>query len=131
MCNSAATFQRLMNLVLTGLSYEACLVYIDDIVVYSNTLDVHLERLESVLDRLDKAGLKIRPDKCRLIQKEVLFQGHVIAADGIRTSPEKTEVIATWPVPKTVKETRSFLGLCSTIVVSCRILLRRPNRCMH
>ena len=72
MCNSAATFQRLMNLVLGGLSYEACLVYIDDIMLYSNTLDVHLGRLEAVLERLDKAGLKIRPDKCRLIQTEVL-----------------------------------------------------------
>ena len=84
-----------MNLVLAGLSYESCLVYIDDIVVYSNTLDVHLERLESVLARLDKAGLKIGPDKCKLIQKEVLFLGHVITADGIGTSPEKTEVVAT------------------------------------
>ena len=55
MCNSTATFQRLMNLVLAKLSYEACLVYIDDIVVYSNILDVHLERLESGMDHLDKA----------------------------------------------------------------------------
>ena len=113
MCNSAATFHRLMNLILAGLSYEACLVYIDDIVIYLNTRDVHLERLEVVLERLDRAGLKIRPDKCKLIQTEVLLLGHVISAEGIKTSPEKTDVVATWPVPRTVKETRSFLGLCS------------------
>ena len=113
MCNSAATSQRLMNLLLAGLNYESCLVYIDNIVVYSNTLEVHLERLKVVLERLDKAGLKIKPNKCKLIQKEVLFLSHVISAEGIKTSLEKTEVVATWLVPKTVKGTRSFLGLCS------------------
>ena len=113
MCNSAATFQRLMNPILSGLSYEACLVYIDDIIVYSNTLDTHLERLEAVLQRLNKAGLKIRPDKCKVIQREVLFLGHIISGEGIRRDPRKTEVVATWPVPKTAKETRSFLGLCN------------------
>ena len=113
MCNSAATFQRLMNLVLAGLNYEICLVYIDDIIIFSKDLNEHLNRLEVVLQRLEEAGLKIRPDKCKMLQREVHFLGHVISGEGIRTSPSKTEVVATWPVPTKVTELRSFIGLCS------------------
>ena len=113
MCNSAATFQRLMNLVLAGLNYEICLVYIDDIIIFSKDLNEHLDRLEVVLQKLEEAGLKIRPDKCKMLQREVHFLGHVISGDGIRTSPSKTEVVATWPVPTKVTELRSFIGLCS------------------
>ena len=113
MCNSAATFQRLMNLVLAGLNYEICLVYIDDIIIFSRDLNEHLDRLEVVLQRLEEAGLKIRPDKCKMLQREVHFLGHVISGEGIRTSPSKTEVVATWPVPTKVTEVRSFIGLCS------------------
>ena len=112
MCNSSATFQRLMNLVMAGLTYETCLVYIDDIVVFSDTLETHLSRLEVVLHRLESAGLKIRPDKCKMLQREVVFLGHVISEEGIKASTAKTEAITSWPTPKNVKEVRSFLGLC-------------------
>ena len=113
MCNSAVTFQRLMNLVLAGLNYEICLVYIDDIIIFSKDVNEHLDRLEVVLRKLEEAGLKIQPDKCKMLQREVHFLGHVISGEGIRTSPSKTEVVATWPVPTKVTELRSFIGLCS------------------
>ena len=60
LCNSAATFQRLMNIVLAGLSYIECLVYIDDVIIFALTIEVHLQRLETVLNRLHSAGLKVR-----------------------------------------------------------------------
>ena len=89
MCNSAATFQRLMNLVLAGLNYEICLIYIDDIIIFSKDLNEHLDRLEVLLQRLEEAGLKIRPDKCEMLQPEVHFLGHVISGEGVRTSPSE------------------------------------------
>jgi len=73
LCNSGATFQRLMDVVLSGLHFQVCLVYIDDIILFSSTVDEHLERLITVLDRLQSAGLKLKPEKCVLFQKSVTF----------------------------------------------------------
>jgi len=77
-CNSGATFQRLMDVVMSGLHFEVCLVYLDDIVLFSKTIDEHLERLVQVLSRLRSAGLKLKPEKCFLLQKSVTFLGHVL-----------------------------------------------------
>ena len=71
--NSASTFQRVIELVLQGLQWETCLVYIDDIIVYAPDLKQHMERLEEVLSRIKEAGLKLKPDKCNLLQEEVVF----------------------------------------------------------
>jgi hypothetical protein len=111
--NAPSTFQRLMDLVLSGLLYEACLVYLDDIIIFSRTLPEHLSRLEEVFKRLINAGLKLKPSKCRLLQVKVEFLGHVVSAEGIATDPAKTDIIAKWPVPKNVHDIRSFLGICS------------------
>src|SRR6266536_1123451 len=113
LCNAAATFQRLMSLILAGLNYDVCLVYIDDVIVYSTNLEEHLKRLEVILSRLRDAGLKLRPDKCRLLQKQVKFLGHVISEEGVATDEAKVELVKTWPQPRRVRDVRSFLGLCS------------------
>jgi transposase InsO family protein/predicted aspartyl protease len=110
--NAPSTFQRLMDLVMSGLLFEICLVYLDDIVIFSRTLDEHLQRLETILQRLVAAGLKLKPSKCRLLQKKVVFLGHVISSEGIATDPAKTEEIARWPVPACARDVRGFLGLC-------------------
>ena len=68
LCNSGTTFQRLMDV---GLQFQICLVYIDDIILFSQTIDQHLERLVTVLDWLRSAGLKLKPEKCALFQKSV------------------------------------------------------------
>lgn len=113
LCNAPATFQRLMECVLSGLNFEICLLYIDDIIVFSETFDQHIDRLSTVLDKLQSANLKISPKKCSLFQKEVSFLGHIVSADGISTDPEKTKAIESWPEPKSVSELRSFLGTCA------------------
>ena len=113
LCNAGATFQRLMDLVTVGLHLEVCLVYLDDIVVYSRTEEEHLQRLGAVFARLRDAGLKLKPEKCMLFQRSVTFLGHVISAEGIATDPEKTAVVTSWPAPTSLTETRSFVGLCS------------------
>jgi len=113
LCNAGATFQRLMDIVMSGLNLEVCLVYLDDIVVYARTPEEHLERLRIVLDRLGRAGLKLKPEKCRFFQRSVKFLGHVISHEGIGTDPDKIQAVVDWPVPTSVTETRSYVGLAS------------------
>ena len=79
LCNSASTFQRLMNMVFAGLTYTSCLVYLDDIIVMARLLEEHQKRLEEVFRRIQAAKLKLRPDKCVILQREVTFLGHVVS----------------------------------------------------
>ena len=111
LCNAGSTFQRLMDVVMSGLHLDVCLVYLDDIILFSRTVDEHLERLVRVLGRLRSAGLKLKPEKCSLMQRSVSFLGHVVSGEGIATDPKKIETVMEWPVPNSVKEVRSFLGL--------------------
>ena len=111
--NAASSFQRLMNYVLAGLNYHLCLVYLDDTVVYSSSIDEHLERLGAVFERIRQAGLKLRPDKCKLLQEEVKFLGHVISAAGIQVESSKVVAVQQWGTPKKLKDVRAFIGLCS------------------
>ena len=111
LCNAPSTFQRLMDVALSGLHLEVCLVYLDDIIIFSKSVDEHLERLVRVLDRLRSAKLKLKPEKCSLFQRSISFLGHVISAEGVATDPAKTKAVSEWPVPTSVKEVRSFLGL--------------------
>lgn len=113
LCNSPASFSRMMNLALTGLNYEVCLVYLDDIIVFAPDLRTHLERLRQILCRLREVGLKLKPTKCKLLRRQVLFLGHVISANGVATDPEKVQAVRSWPTPRTLRELRAFVGLCS------------------
>ena len=108
-----ATFQRLMDLVLSGLQWQICLVYLDDVIVFARDFNEHLERLRQVFDRLREAGLKLRPGKCHLFQTQVPYLGHVISGDGVATDPAKVDAVSSWPQPTCVSDVRSFLGLTS------------------
>jgi hypothetical protein len=81
-----------MDLVQSGLLWDCCLVYLDDIIVFSVTFDQHLERLAAVLERLSKAHLKLKASKCQLFKEEVHFLGHVISNTGISADPEKIKM---------------------------------------
>ena len=111
--SAGATFERLMERVLAGLHWEICLVYLDDVIIHAPDFVTHIERLDAVLARIGQAGLKISPNKCQLFQHQVEFLGHIVSETGIATSPGKTETVRNWPTPKSVRELRSFLGLCS------------------
>ena len=111
LANAPAVFQRTMDRVLHGLVGVCCLVYIDDIVIYSRNAEEHAHHLQLVLDRLHKAGLKVKPSKCHFARTEVLLLGYLISKDGIRSDPEKTRAIATMKPPQTVSDIRSFLGM--------------------
>ena len=115
--NAPGVFQRLMEKVLAGLNpddgpdYVA--VYIDDVLVFSRTLEEHLQHLCNVIQRLSEAGLKLKPSKCRFIREEVEYLGHVITPYGLKTNPRITSSVKGFPRPRNMTELRRFLGLCS------------------
>jgi hypothetical protein len=111
--NSPGTFQRLMDLVLRGLSWESVLVYIDDIIVYAGGYLDLKDRLEEVFLRLRQANLKLKPSKVRIFQHEIKFLGHIVSDKGVAMDKEKIEEVVNWPEPRNVHEVRQFLGLCS------------------
>ena len=113
LCNAPATFERLMEQVLSGVDLATALVYLDDILVHAATFAKHLGHLRLVLTRLQQAGLKLSPKKCFLLQRRVKYLGHVISKEGVAMDEEKLEAVRDWPIPTTTKEVRSFLGLCS------------------
>ena len=111
--NSPAEFERLMEKVFAGLTYVTLLLYLDDIIVYGKTFEIHLQNLEEVFKRLAEANLKLNPEKCALFQPQVSFLGHLVSEAGIAVDPEKIKAVQDWPVPRNVTEVRSFIGLCS------------------
>ena len=112
-CNAPATFQCLMDLVLAGMQWSQCLVYLDDIIIPGRSVEEHLRNVASVLKWLRAAGLKLQPAKCSFFQKQVKYLGHVISEEGVATDPTKTENVKQWPTPSTAEEVQQLLGLAS------------------
>lgn len=110
LCNAPATFQRLMQRCLGGQLMESVLVYIDDVIVYSPDFETHLQHLERVFREMERYGLKLQPEKCHLLRREVKFLGHVVSAAGVAVDPDKVTAVRDWEAPKTVRQVRSFLG---------------------
>lgn len=111
--NAPATFQRTMDMVLTGLNWKICMVYIDDIIVFRETFDKHLEDLQLVFARLTANNLVLRPDKCSLCCDTMTFLGHKISNAGIQADPSKIKVIKDSKPPTNISEVQQFLGLDS------------------
>ena len=110
LCNAPVTFQWLMERCMGDLNLSDCLIYLDDVIIFSKTFEEHLERLDAVFSRLKEHNLKLKGTKCEFLKSHVTYLGHVVSENGIETDPEKTEAIRTWSIPKTVKDVRAFLG---------------------
>ena len=106
--NAPATFQRLMDNCLGELNMNWCVVYLDDIIIYSTDAASHLERLEVAFQKLAKAGLKLKPSKCEFFKKRIQYLGHIFSEEGVSTDPQKVEAVLNWLVPKTVYDVRPF-----------------------
>ena len=106
--NAPATFQRLMESCLDEVHLNCCIIYLDDIIVFSQTPEEHVHRL-----RLKAAGLKSKPSKCDFFKKEIKYLGHVVSKEGVSTDPDKIKTVTEWSQPTTVTEVRSFLGFVS------------------
>lgn len=108
--NAPSTFQRLMEKCMGDINLKEVLVFLDDLIVFSETLEEHESRLLHVLNRLKEYGLKLSVEKCKFFQTSVRYLGHIVSQHGVETDPQKVEALKTWPSPRNLKELRSFLG---------------------
>ena len=111
--NAPATFQQLMESCLGDLHLKHCIIYLDDIIIFSKIPEEHLERLEQVFEKLSVAGLKLKLSKCEFFRSRIEYLGHIVSKDGIEVNPKKIEAIINWPRPRMVTQVRSFLGFCN------------------
>lgn len=109
--SAPSTFQRVMDNVLRDYIYKICFVYMDDIVIFSKSLQEHVHHIKLIFDKLRQFNLKIQLDKSEFLCRNVAFLGHVITPTGIKPNPLKIEAVVKFPIPKNVKEIKSFLGL--------------------
>ena len=111
--NAPATFQRTLDILLSRYKWRTCLVYLDDVIIFSNKLDDHLSHVEQILTALSQAGISLKLAKCEFFTREVKYLGHVVRPGTL--SVEQSRKIALWKAkhPKTQTELRSFLGLCN------------------
>ncbi|KAK5913555.1 hypothetical protein CgunFtcFv8_008078 [Champsocephalus gunnari] len=113
LCNAPGTFQRRMERIFGDQSLQSVLLYLDDVIVFSTSIEQHLQQLEMVLSRFQMKGLKAKMSKCHFFQKEVQYLGHRVSSEGVATDPDKISAVENWRVPRDVTEVRSFLGFCS------------------
>lgn len=111
LCNAPATFQGMMNSIFHELVDQCLVVYLDDILVFSETAELHLSDLRKVLQLLDANQLFAKKSKCKFFVQEIEFLGHIISPEGIAVDQGKTDSIKNWPTPKNIPELQSFLGL--------------------
>jgi len=110
LCNAPATFERLMEKILNQLLFKVCLVYLDDVIIYSDSFEEMLSRLGQVFARLHSANLKLNPKKCSFFKKEIKYLGHGFQRKG-KNGFREDSAVRDWP--RTKKQVRSFLGFCS------------------
>jgi hypothetical protein len=111
LANSPATFQSVMNRIFAPHLFKFCVVYLDDIMVYSKTPEEHYEHLRSVLQILREQKLYAKSSKCSFNKPEVKFLGHIVGRDGLKVDPAKCEVVRDWPKPIDATQVRQFIGL--------------------
>ena len=110
LCNAPATYSRLVQKVMAGISPEVALTYLDDTCVHTSNLDIHLETLAEIFKAYRAAGLMLQPSKCQLFQKEVGYLGHIVTKDGIKPVPAYVQLVQEWEMPRSLREWRTFLG---------------------
>lgn len=109
--NAPATFQRLMNDILRDYINKICVVYLDDILIFSTSLKEHLNSLKLIFKKLAEHKLKIQFDKCSFMRKNTEFLGHVLTSEGMKPNPNKIKCIEDFVLPKTEKQLKGFLGV--------------------
>lgn len=109
--NAPATFQRMMNAVLAPWLHNCCVVYLDDVLIFSTTFEEHLQHLQKILEAFRSNSLHVNLSKCHFGQREVEYLGHIVCPGGVAVDPKKVEAVNNWPTPTSIKDVRGFLGL--------------------
>jgi len=113
LCNAPAAFQRWINEVLMEHIDMCCIVYLDYLLIYSNSLQQHRKDVSNILKAIRKSGMKVKPSKCEFHQSETEYLGFIIGQEGVKTDPVKTQAIWDWTTPKKIKEIQCFLEFCN------------------
>ena len=109
--NAPTTFQGAMNIIFSSLLRKCVLIFMDDILVFSKTLEEHVQHLQQVFEILQKNQFLLKRSKCAFAQPSLEYLGHIVSSGGIATEPSKIQAVSLWPVPTTIKQLRGFLGL--------------------
>lgn len=110
---SQSAFSRMITVAMSGLNYEQCLVYLDDLCVFGRNLENHNKNLMDVFSRLRKVNLKLNPAKCNFLQKKIFYLGHVVSENGISPDPEKTIAMKNYPRPQNCEEIKRFVAFAN------------------
>jgi hypothetical protein len=102
-----------MDMVLAGLKWTSCMVYIDNIIIFSKTEENHVQNLCLVFDRFKEYNLNLKPSKCHFLFNTLPFLGHIITPDGVKTDQGKVLKLKDWLTPKNLKELQMFLGFAN------------------
>jgi hypothetical protein len=111
--NAPCTFQRAIDIILSGIRWKTCFVYLDDVILFSSSRDMHLKHVNEALNLVGKTGLSLKLIKCHFSKEAVDYLGHVIRPVKLAVAEKNTAALRNTPVPKTQTELRSFLGLCN------------------
>jgi hypothetical protein len=111
--NAPAMYQCCMDCILTGLKGTGCLAYLDELICYSTTMDEYVCKYKRIFERLEEAGFKIQPDKFVFASDSLEYLGHTVTKDGVKPDPKKILASSDYPVPTTLRDIRSFIGLAS------------------
>jgi hypothetical protein len=111
LCNATATFQRLMEMILAGLQWNICIIFVDDVIVHGRNFREKIDRLKIILLKIEEAGLKLKPSKCHLFRTSVIFLGHIVSAEGVLPDPANIEKVQNLAVPSNCTDVRKVLGL--------------------
>ena len=110
---SPSAFSRAMTIAMSGLNYESCFVYLDDLIVFGRNFEQHNINLIRVLQRLREVNLKLNPNKCDFLKKELLYLGHVVSEKGVLPDPEKIKIVEEFPIPKDANEVKRFVAFAN------------------
>jgi hypothetical protein len=109
--NAPSTFQGLMNSIFNPLLRKFVIVFFDDILIYSNSWEDHVQHVDMVLQLLKEKQLYVKPSKCFFGVKEVEYFRHIVSHEGVKVEPNNIKAMMSWSIPKTLNNLRGFFGL--------------------